>query len=208
MSSAVGSRPATSPMNAICERDRRPKTAANSSSSAASCHGGSASSTSWPSDASSSRGVAHGRAQHRVDLRVGDRRQRRHRDAQLPGLARGRRRRTARRAAAPTSRRRARSRRARRAAPRSRRRCASARRRCRARSRPSSGASEMRPRCGLRPTRPQQAAGMRIEPPPSLPWAIGHHAGRDRRGAPPLEPPGVRVEVPRVARGAERGAPR
>ena len=30
----------------------------------------------------------------------------------------------------------------------------------------------VRPRVGLRPTRPQQAAGMRIDPPPSLACAI------------------------------------
>ena len=51
---------------------------------------------------------------------------------------------------------------------------------------PSSGAAEMRPRAGLRPTSPQQAAGMRIEPPPSLPWATGtmpgRHGGRGAAG--------------------------
>ena len=51
---------------------------------------------------------------------------------------------------------------------------------------PASGASEMRLRWGLSPTRPQHAAGMRVEPPPSLAWAIGHHAGRD--GASPSRP--------------------
>ena len=47
--------------------------------------------------------------------------------------------------------------------------------------------------CGLRPTSPQQAAGMRIEPPPSLPCAIGHHA----RPRPP--PPSRRTSRPACA---------
>ena len=50
----------------------------------------------------------------------------------------------------------------------------------------------MRPRLGLSPTSPQQAAGMRIEPPPSLPWASGTMPGATAAAAPPEEPPGVR----------------
>ena len=57
-----------------------------------------------------------------------------------------------------------------------------------------------RPRLGLRPTRPQQAAGMRIEPPPSLPCATGTMPAATAAAEPPEEPPGVRVRVPRVAR--------
>ena len=56
-----------------------------------------------------------------------------------------------------------------------------------------SGASDTRPRWGLSPNRPQLAAGMRIEPAPSVAWAMPHQPGRHGRAAlPPLEPPGVR----------------
>src|ERR1700716_2035454 len=57
---------------------------------------------------------------------------------------------------------------------------------------PSSGATEMRPRLGFRPTRPQQLAGMRIEPPPSLPCATGTIPVATATAEPPLEPPVVR----------------
>ena len=57
---------------------------------------------------------------------------------------------------------------------------------------PSSGAHEIRPRVGLRPTRPQQAAGMRVEPPPSLALAIGRMPAATAAPEPPEEPPGVR----------------
>ena len=57
---------------------------------------------------------------------------------------------------------------------------------------PSSGAGEIRPRAGFSPTSPQQAAGMRIEPPPSLPWATGTMPAATAAAAPPEEPPGVR----------------
>src|SRR3954468_23991859 len=77
-----------------------------------------------------------------------------------------------------------------------------------------SGPRETRPRLGFRPTSPQQAAGIRSEPPPSLPCASGTipeapaaaeapagapgGRGAPTRGAPPAaeppdEPPGVRV---------------
>ena len=62
------------------------------------------------------------------------------------------------------------------------------------------GPTDVRPRDGLSPTSPQHAAGMRIEPPPSL--RVRRPAPcppRPRPPTPPLEPPGVRVEVPRVA---------
>ncbi len=55
------------------------------------------------------------------------------------------------------------------------------------------GAGETRPRDGLSPNRPQQEAGMRIEPPPSLPCATGQSPAAVAAAAPPLEPPAVRV---------------
>src|SRR5262245_3022998 len=54
------------------------------------------------------------------------------------------------------------------------------------------GAGETRPREGLMPKRPQQDDGIRIEPPPSLPWASGARPAATAAAAPPLEPPGVR----------------
>jgi len=60
-----------------------------------------------------------------------------------------------------------------------------------------------RPRDGLRPTRPVAAAGMRIDPPPSLPGATGRRPAATAAAAPPLEPPapspvdqGLRVTGP------------
>ena len=60
-------------------------------------------------------------------------------------------------------------------------------------SRSSSGISTSRPRDGLRPTRPQAAAGMRMEPPPSLAWAMGTTPAATSAADPPLEPPTDRV---------------
>src|SRR5205809_4527907 len=57
---------------------------------------------------------------------------------------------------------------------------------------PISGPSELRPRVGLSPTSPQQAAGMRMEPPPSLAWATGTTPEATAAAEPPEEPPGVR----------------
>ena len=45
------------------------------------------------------------------------------------------------------------------------------------------------PRLGLRPKSPQFAAGMRIEPPPSLAWAAGTMPAATAAAAPPEEPP-------------------
>src|SRR5712691_3425184 len=53
------------------------------------------------------------------------------------------------------------------------------------------GAGEMRPRDGLSPKTPQHDAGMRIEPPPSLPCAAGASPAATAAAAPPLEPPDV-----------------
>ena len=50
----------------------------------------------------------------------------------------------------------------------------------------------MRPRVGFSPTRPVHDAGIRIDPPPSLPWASGTMPPATAAAAPPLEPPGVR----------------
>ena len=58
---------------------------------------------------------------------------------------------------------------------------------------PRSGPNELRPRDGLSPTRPQTLAGMRIEPPPSLPCATGTMPAATAAAEPPLEPPGERV---------------
>src|SRR5713101_2648185 len=54
------------------------------------------------------------------------------------------------------------------------------------------GDGDTRPRDGLIPRRPQHDAGMRIEPPPSLPCATGHSPAAVAAAAPPLDPPGVR----------------
>ena len=53
------------------------------------------------------------------------------------------------------------------------------------------GPSEMRSRWGLIPNRPQNAAGMRIEPPPSEPRATPTMPVATAAPVPPLEPPGV-----------------
>src|SRR4051794_27222400 len=55
------------------------------------------------------------------------------------------------------------------------------------------GPREMRPRLGLSPTSPQQAAGTRSEPPPSLPWPSGTIPAATATAEPPDDPPGVRV---------------
>ncbi len=57
---------------------------------------------------------------------------------------------------------------------------------------PQRGPNDVRPRDGLRPTRPLQLAGMRIEPPPSLPCATGTIPVATATADPPLDPPGVR----------------
>src|SRR5437762_33068 len=51
--------------------------------------------------------------------------------------------------------------------------------------------SGTRPYEGLKPYTPQNAAGMRIEPPPSVPSASGPQPLATAAAAPPLEPPGV-----------------
>src|SRR5262245_5685290 len=51
----------------------------------------------------------------------------------------------------------------------------------------------MRPWLTLSPTSPQNAAGMRMEPPPSEAWAAGTRPAATAAADPPDEPPGVRV---------------
>src|SRR5262245_32066843 len=51
----------------------------------------------------------------------------------------------------------------------------------------------MRPKLGLKPTRPQNDAGMRIDPPPSDAVANGTIPAATAAAEPPLEPPGVRA---------------
>ena len=53
----------------------------------------------------------------------------------------------------------------------------------------SCGASGTRPRCGLSPTRPQAAAGIRIEPPPSEAVAAATIPEATAAAEPPLLPP-------------------
>src|SRR5690606_35840810 len=56
----------------------------------------------------------------------------------------------------------------------------------------SSGPDGTSPRPGFNPTRPVHAAGMRIEPPPSLAPATGTMPAATAAADPPEEPPGVR----------------
>src|SRR3954454_13048683 len=53
---------------------------------------------------------------------------------------------------------------------------------------PLSGPSDMRPRVGFSPTSPQNEAGLRIDPPPSPPVAIGTTPAATAAADPPLEP--------------------
>ena len=69
---------------------------------------------------------------------------------------------------------------------------------------PASGPTDTRPRAGFSPTSPQHAAGIRIEPPPSLPCAIGTIPAATAAAAPPLEPPGVRSSAHGFAVGPNR----
>ena len=100
-----------------------------------------------------------------------------------------------------------RCRRPRRGAARRRPRCAP---RSRARSgrtsARSSGESGIRSRCGFRPTSPQLAAGMRIEPAPSDAVAAAASPAATAARAAAARAAGRGVDVPGVARHAERGA--
>ena len=139
----------------------------------------------------------------RVDRTV-DRRRQCEGDPQRARLPRGRCGEGTRPAAAPRSRRPARGRRARRAARPSRRTVRVSTPSTTRKDSPSSGALEIRPRAGLSPTRPQQAAGMRIEPPPSLAWATGTMPEATAAAEPPEEPPGVRSRSQGLRAGPKR----
>ena len=54
-----------------------------------------------------------------------------------------------------------------------------------------SGARDTRPRWVLSPNRPQQPAGMRIEPPPSDAYAAPTRPAATAAADPPLDPPGL-----------------
>ena len=54
---------------------------------------------------------------------------------------------------------------------------------------PKLGARLERARVGLRPTSPQNAAGMRIDPPMSFAWPTGARPAATAAAEPPLEPP-------------------
>ena len=56
-----------------------------------------------------------------------------------------------------------------------------------------SGSWVTRPRLGFRPTSPHSLAGTRIDPPPSLAWAIGTMCEATAAAEPPDDPP---VECP------------
>src|SRR5260370_13007802 len=51
----------------------------------------------------------------------------------------------------------------------------------------------MRPWLGFSPTNPQNAAGIRVDPPPSLAVHMGTNPAATAAAEPPDEPPGVRV---------------
>ena len=57
---------------------------------------------------------------------------------------------------------------------------------------PQAGPTDTRPRDGRKPNKPQHAAGIRIDPPPSLAPAIGTIPAATAAAEPPLDPPGVR----------------
>src|ERR1700686_1278922 len=52
---------------------------------------------------------------------------------------------------------------------------------------------EMRPQLGFRPATPQRDAGMRMEPPVSVPMLPWQRPAATAAAEPPLEPPGMRV---------------
>src|SRR6202140_5854462 len=54
---------------------------------------------------------------------------------------------------------------------------------------PRSGPIGLRARVGFNPNTPEAEAGMRIEPPPSLAWAMGTMRAATAAPAPPEDPP-------------------
>src|SRR5260370_36118338 len=69
---------------------------------------------------------------------------------------------------------------------------------------PKFGPNGLRPRVGFIPKSPQHDAGMRIEPPPSLPCAIGTMPAATAAAEPPLEPPVVGEGAHGLQLGAKR----
>ena len=67
----------------------------------------------------------------------------------------------------------------------------------------TSGALEIRPRDGFSPNRPHTLDGIRIDPPPSLPWAAGARPAATAAAAPPLDPPADRLR----SQGVRAGGP-
>ena len=65
------------------------------------------------------------------------------------------------------------------------------------------GALETRPRDGLMPTTPQQLEGMRMEPPPSDPSAIGQRHAATAAAEPAARSAGRLAKVPGIARRRE-----
>lgn len=68
---------------------------------------------------------------------------------------------------------------------------------------PTIGPALIRPRAGFRPNSPQTLAGIRIEPPPSLPCAKGSNPAATAAAAPPLDPPAERERSHGVRAGAK-----
>ncbi|GAA0977065.1 hypothetical protein GCM10009562_21170 [Nocardioides aquaticus] len=66
---------------------------------------------------------------------------------------------------------------------------------------PYDGQPLIRPRVGFSPTRPQQEAGIRIDPPPSDPCATGTRPAATAAAAPPDDPPAIRVRSHGVTAG-------
>src|SRR2546423_12969272 len=66
------------------------------------------------------------------------------------------------------------------------------------------GDHDTRPRVGLRPKSPQHDAGMRIEPPPSLPCASETIPEATAAPLPPDDPPGVRLVSYGLRHGPKR----
>src|SRR3954454_11871507 len=64
-----------------------------------------------------------------------------------------------------------------------------------------------RPNDGFNPKMPQNAAGMRIEPAPSLPCASGPRPAATPGTAPPLDPPGVFVRSQGLKEGPKTRLP-
>src|ERR1700692_1408060 len=69
---------------------------------------------------------------------------------------------------------------------------------------PTAGPGAVRARVVFNPKTPQHDAGIRIEPPPSLPWAIGTIPADTAAADPPLEPPVVRVGSQGLRLGPKR----